>query len=248
MPVSVNHLLSLEWKTWSAKNNPPDALPVSIFAFSDAADTTSKTIWDGLPTAYSFPTTASTMGISSTSVTGDAGGIVTINGLDSDWNPISETVTLDGVTPVPTINSYYRINMFSMTTPANGNSTNLGTITAKHNSTTYAQINPSIGTMQAGFYSVPSGWSLYIYAVDCYSGDAVVSNKYIKFNSKITNHNGVRPMTYEVLQRNFSNAFDVKYKVPQVRSQKTDIEWQFSTSGGTQSVSLIVQGYLLTNN
>jgi len=248
MPVSINHLLSLDWKTWAIKNNPPDAIPVSIFAFSNSVGTGRKTIWDGLPNTYAFPTTATTMAISTTAVTADSGAVVSIAGLDGNWNLISESVTLDGVTPVATSNSFYRINNISMITPGVGQITNVGTIAAAYNSTTYAQINPSIGTSQAGFYSVPSGWSLYVYAVDCYSGDAVVSNKYITFNVLITNHNVARPMTYNLLQTTFSNTFNVTRIVPQIRTQKSDVEWQFATSGGTQSVGLIVQGYLQTNN
>ena len=245
MPVSVNHLLSLEWKTWAAKNNPPDAVPVSLFAFSDQVGTTNRTLWDGLPSAYAFPSSASTMGIAS-SLAADSGGIIAINGLDSDWNPVSENITLS-TAPVFTVNSYYRINSFSMIVPAVGQIHNTGIITAKGGATTYAQINADIGSMQAGWYSVPSGCSLYIYAVDCYSGDAASNSKFTTFNVQVTNHNVARPMTFDLLQSAFLGTFNVTRIIPQVRTQKSDIEWQFKVSQGTQSVSLIVQGYLLTN-
>jgi hypothetical protein len=247
MPLSINHLLSLEWKTWASRNNPPDAIPVNIFAYSDSVTTNNKTIWDGLPATYAFPSSASTMGISS-SVTNDSGGIVAISGLDSNWNMISETVILNGTPPVATTNSYYRINTMSMIVPAVNQITNVGTITAKHNSVTYAEINATIGSMQAGWYSVPSGYSLFVYAVDCYSGDVVAAGKYATFNVRITNHNVVRKMEYDLLQSTFSNSFNVTRIIPQVRTQKSDIEWQFKVSQGTQSVSLIVQAYLLKNS
>jgi hypothetical protein len=247
MSVSINHLLALEWKTWAAKNNPPDAIPVSLFAFSDQVTTNNRTLWDGLPNTYAFPSSASTMGIAST-VTADSGGIIAINGLDSNWNPISENVTLSGVTPASTTNSFYRINGFSMITPAVGQENNAGIITAKGGATTYAQINATIGAMQAGWYSVPSGYSLYIYAVDCYSGDVVANSKYVTFNVQVTNHNVVRPMKFDLLQSTFSNSFNVTRIIPQVRTQKSDVEWQYKVSQGTHSVSLIVQAYLMINN
>jgi len=246
MPVSINNLLALEWKTWAAKNNPTDAIPVSLFAFSDQVTTNNRTLWDGLPGTYAFPSSASTMGIAST-VTADSGGIIAISGVDSSWNPISENVTLS-TSPVSTTNSYYRINGMSMIVPAVGQVHNDGTITAKGGATTYAQINPSIGAMQAGFYSGPSGYSLYIYAVDCYSGDIASNSKYATFNVQVTNHNAVRPMTFDLLQSTFSSSFNVTRIIPQVRTQKSDIEWQFKVSQGTQSVSLIVQAYLMINN
>jgi hypothetical protein len=244
--LSINHLLALEWKTWASRNNPVDAIPVNIFAFSDGVTTQNKTLWDGLPTAYAFPSSASTMGISSTTAS-DAGAIVAISGLDSNWGMISETVILNGTPPVSTTNSYYRINSLSMITPAVGQNTNVGIISANGGATTYGQINAGIGTMQAGWYSVPSGYSLFVYEVDCYSGDVVSNSKYATFNAQITNHNGVRPMRFDLLQSTFSNSFRISRIIPQVRTQKSDIEWQFSVSQGTHSVSLIVQAFLLKN-
>jgi hypothetical protein len=246
MPLSINHLLALEWKTWASRNNPVDAIPVNIFAYSDSVTTDNKTIWDGLPATYAFPSSASTMGISS-SVTNDSGGIVAISGLDSNWNMISETVILNGTPPVATTNSYYRINSLSMITPAVGHNTNVGIISAKGGATTYGQINAGIGTMQAGWYSIPSEYSLFIYEVDCYSGDVVANGKYATFNAQITNHNVVRPMKFKLLQSTFSNSFRISRVIPQVRTEKSDIEWQFSVSQGTHSVSLIVQAFLLKN-
>ena len=246
MPLSINHLLALEWKTWASRNNPVDAIPVSIFAFSDGVTTQNKTLWDGLPTAYAFPSSATTMAIAS-SVTSDSGAIVAISGLDSNWGMISETVILNGTPAVSTTNSYYRINSFAMITPAVGQISNVGTISAKGGATTYAQINAGVGSMQAGWYSVPSGYSLFVYAVDCYSGDVVAAGKYATFNVRITNHNVVRKMEYDLLQSTFSNSFNVTRIIPQVRTQKSDIEWQFKVSQGTQSVSLIVQAFLMKN-
>jgi hypothetical protein len=135
-----------------------------------------------------------------------------------------------------------------MITPAVGQPHNEGTITAKGGATTYAQINPTIGAMQAGWYSVPSGYSLYIYSVDCYSGDIASNSKYATFNVQVTNYNNIRPMTFDLLQSTFSSSFNVTRIIPQVRTQKSDIEWQFKVSQGTQSVSLIVQAYLMINN
>jgi hypothetical protein len=246
VPLSINHLLSLEWKTWASRNNPPDAIPVNIFAFSDGVTTENKTLWDGLPTAYAFPSSASTMGISSTTAS-DAGGIVAISGVDSNWGLISETVILNGTPAVSTTNSYYRINSLAMVVPAVGRTTNAGTITAKGGATTYGQINAGIGSMQAGWYSVPSGYSLFVYSVDCYSGDVVANGKYVTFNVQITNHNVVRPMKFDLLQTTFSNSFNVTRIIPQVRTEKSDIEWQYNVSQGTHSVSLIVQAFLLKN-
>lgn len=247
MAISLNHLLALDWKTWVLRNNPTDAIPVSIFSYSDSVTTTTQTLWDGLPNVFQFPTNSTTLAIVSTSVTSDSGAKIQISGLDSNWNIIEEIVTLDGASPVSTSNAFHRINSMAMTAPASGNVSNVGIITAKQNSTTLAQINPTIGRTQMGVYSVPSGYTLFVYSVDAYSGDAAANGKHTDFNVKITPNASLTPVTYDLLQTAFFDRFSVQRLVPQIQLQKTDIQWQFAVSQGTQSCSLIVQGMLLAN-
>jgi len=247
MPLSINHLLSLDWKSWSARNTPVDAIPVSIFAFSDSVTTVNRTLWDGLPSVFTLPTTATTMSIGTTAVTADSGAKVQISGLDSDWNAITEIVTLDGLTPVVTTNSFIRINGMAMTSPATGRTSNVGTITAKYNASTLSQINPTIGRTQAGIYTVPSGFTFFVYSVDAYSGDAASSGKYATFNVIVTPNASPTPVTFNLLKTTFFDRFSVQRLVPQIQYQKTDIQWQFEVSQGTQSCSIIVQGMLLAN-
>jgi hypothetical protein len=246
VPLSINHLLALDWKSWVCRNNPADASPLSIFAFSDNVTTNLRTLWDGLPVVWQHPTTATTLSIVTTAVTADTGGTILINGLDSDWNPITESIILNGTTPVPTTNSFIRVNGLSMTAPASGRTSNVGTITAKANSTTFAQINPTIGRTQAGVYSVPNGYTLLIYSVDAFSGDAGQSN-YVTFDVSVTPNASPTPVTFKLLQTTFLESFSVQRLVPQIQLQKTDIEWEFKVNSGTQTVSLIVQGMLLKN-
>ena len=247
MAISLNHLLALDWKTWVNRNNPADASPVSIFAYSDSVTTVNRTLWDGLPSTFTLPSTATTMSIGTTAVTADSGARVQISGLDGNWNAITEVVTLDGLTPVVTTNSFIRINSMAMTAPAIGQTSNVGIITAKHNSSTLSQINPSIGRTQAGIYTVPSGYTLFVYSVDAYSGDAAANSKYTTFNVRVTPNASPTPVTFDLLQTAFLDRFSVQRLVPQIQLQKTDIQWQFSVSQGTQSCSLIVQGMLLAN-
>jgi len=134
-----------------------------------------------------------------------------------------------------------------MTAPASDRTSNVGTITAKQNSVTFAQINPAIGRTQAGVYSVPNGYTLFVYSVDCYSGDAGSGTNYVTFNVAVTPNASPTPVTFDLLQTTWLGSFSVQRIVPQIQYQKTDIEWQFKVNNGTQSVSLIVQGMLLKN-
>jgi len=246
MALSLNHLLALDWKTWASKNSTTDALPISIFAFSDNVTTQNKTLWDGLPVAFSFPSSATTMSMVSTA-TYDVNAVVAINGLDSNWNQINESVTLNGTTPVATTNSFLRINGMTMTAPGSGQTSNAGIITAKSSAVTYSQINATIGKTQTGIYTVPSGFTFFVYSVNCFSGDAGASN-YVTFNVKVTPNASPTPTTYTLLQTTWLEYFTVQRIVPQIQLQKSDIQWQFKVNSGTQTISLIVQGYLIANN
>jgi len=246
MALSLNHLLALDWKTWASKNSTADALPISIFAFSDNVTTQNKTLWDGLPVAFSFPSSATTMSMVSTA-TYDVNAVVAINGLDSNWNQINESVTLNGTTPVATTNSFLRINGMTMTSPGSGQTSNAGIITSKSSAVTYSQINATIGKTQTGIYTVPSGFTFFVYSVNCFSGDAGTSN-YVTFNVKVTPNASPTPTTYTLLQTTWLENFVVQRIVPQIQLQKSDIQWQFKVNSGTQTISLIVQGYLIANN
>ena len=82
-----------------------------------------ETIWaqGGL---YSYPPSATTMTVSSSDTNDTSAGTgartVLISGLDGDYNEISETITLNGQTPVTTTNSFIRVNRAIVLTAGSG--------------------------------------------------------------------------------------------------------------------------------
>ena len=82
---SHNHLYDV------ARGIFPHESALNIFGFNRAVETAFETVWnDGGP--YSFPSAAVIMSAVSTSAS-DVMPVL-ISGLDSDYEPISETVTL----------------------------------------------------------------------------------------------------------------------------------------------------------
>ena len=81
------------------------------FGYNAAVSSTEETVWmqGG---RYVWPTSASTMTISSADANDTSAGTgaqtVTINGLDANYAEISETVTMDGQIAATTTNSYLR--------------------------------------------------------------------------------------------------------------------------------------------
>ena len=113
-----------------------------------------------------FPTTASTISTVSTSAedaetTGTGLHILTIVGLDVDYNILEEDIILTGVTPVVTSGSFLRVDRI-FASHAGSSQAAVGTITATHDEGTISIITPGHGQTQDAVYTVPEGHLLLI--------------------------------------------------------------------------------------
>jgi hypothetical protein len=81
---------------------------------------------------------------------------MTIEGLDSDYLEISETVSLDGTVAVTTTASFFRINRMYCVTAGTGG-INAGNITATIGGNAQAYIEAGEGQTQQTHYTVPAG-------------------------------------------------------------------------------------------
>jgi len=123
---------------------------------------TSEDIWDG-GGIYDFPAVASKFDVVSTDAEDGAGtatGALTVSlqGLNENWEEITETVTLNGTTAVATSNLFIRIFRMRIET-AGSNGTNIGVITADSQAEvlTAAQISAGKGQTNMALYTIPKG-------------------------------------------------------------------------------------------
>jgi hypothetical protein len=176
-----------------------------------------------------------------------------INGLDANFNPISETITLtNGTTGVTTTKSYYRIQSVVVADGVEA----VGTITLGNAGKTviYAQINlvtvggspKSAGRTQMALYTVPAGHTFYLYRVDVYSSQGGSGNNYA--NYRVQSNNNVTGQTFEVLAAPFSNNYNARRAIPFPYTEKTDIQWQASVASGTGPIGAIIEGILIKND
>ena len=86
---------------------------LSLFGYQISISTTSIPIWENA-TTYTYPTSATTLNITSSSTSDVSPAQVLISGLDANYLPISETVVLNGTANVATVNSYFRVNSLVM--------------------------------------------------------------------------------------------------------------------------------------
>lgn len=216
---------------------------VNIYGFQVSVTTTNIPVWE-VAGAYAYPASATTMNLASSVNTGDdlSGTTVLIQGLDSTYTQISETLALTGTTVAVTTKSYLRINAMRVTAGAP-----TGTITLKNlaNSVTYAQINPSIGRSQMSIYTVPAGYTFYLSRIDAYTSANGSSADWIQYRNVATTSAGVTTLSQ---QAPFTNTYHAQRVMPRAFAEKTDIQLQAKTSANTYAVSIAGEGYLISNN
>ena len=186
---------------------------------------------------YTFPTSASTMNVVSTSTSDNNTKSVLISGLDANYSPISETVTLNGTTPVVTTNQYLRIQRISTA----GANALVGQVTI-NGATVLANLNDGDGQSLQGVYTIPKGVTGYLRQVSGSvpkGGDAVFKlySRSYGSNFSLARHIfGLNQLSYQ---------YDFPY--PTVLPEKTDIEMTALSSTGSAS-AIGTFDILLVNN
>jgi hypothetical protein len=229
-----------------ARNQIQGHSVVSLFGYQASVTSTAIPIWENAST-YTYITTASTLTLVSTSASDDTSAKILISGLDSSFNPISETLALNGTNGVTTANSYFRVNSLLMVSPGTGQSTNVGTITLKQSSNVVAQISIGIGKSQSTIYTVPAGYTFYLDLAEVNTSNSYTSSTIVTYKVQaINNTTGVK---LNVLQQPFVSIYTAnRASDPFAYSEKTDIQWQLVTNTGTIAAGVIVTGKLIQNN
>lgn len=218
--------------------------PVAIFGYSTAIGNTALgPVWEGQTQSgglYVYPNSAVTMSIVSDSASDTSAKSVTINGLDSAYNAISETIALNGTSAVTSTKSYLRIQNVAMS-----NALNTGNITVSNSSTTYAKISAGIGTTQMSIYTVPAGYTYYLTYIQADASVGFTSSNYMlfaeynKFSTGATTYAG---------QSTFVQAYNQPFTIPVAHPEKTDIQYLVkSNSGGPFTADIFAGGYLIQN-
>jgi hypothetical protein len=197
-----------------ARNQIQGHSAVTIFGYNGDTDQTEESIWpDGGTVPH--PTTASVLDIVSTSTDDDAAGTgartVFIEGLDGNYNVVSETVILDGTTAVETVNSYLYINQFYVATAGTGG-VNAGEITAKVSATLYDLIAVGYNQRTTAHYCVPAGYTAYLTEAIITAGQASGSTAVTAFLKQHGPDGILRVVAISTLN-NGSISYDFAYPV-----------------------------------
>ena len=204
----------------------------NIFGQNNSQSTTLRAVWENSNTVdYVFPTSALTMTINSD--VADDGVLIKIIGLDSNYEEISDVITLNNATPPTTTNQYFRINDV---VTISGNAAN--NITVENGGTIYAQIDGGKGRNQAAIYTVPANCEFYLYRIDAFSSDAS-GNKAGVFRNFVRLISGVE---LRVAELTFFNQMNIQRRLPFKYGEKTDIVFQMAVTASPHSVGVFGEG------
>jgi len=213
-------------------------------ALPNSSGATYYPVWENT-TAYTYPGSATTMLLWSSSGS-DTNVSVLINGLDSSYNQISETLVLtNGTTGVTTVNNYLRINGIQVTGSVNA----VGTLNLGNAGKTvqYAEIVAGNGKSQMMIYTVPNGYTFYLTRSNAYS--SLTGNTALNYSNYRVYTQSSTGLVQILLQAPFVTSYQTLRVAPRAYTQKTDIQWQISgnPASGTSSVGIGVEGILISN-
>jgi hypothetical protein len=225
------------------------------FGINNAVGQANETIWIG-SSLYSFPTSASVLKVSSSSAddasTGTGARTIQIQGLNAAYEPVTETVTLNGLTPVNTTNSYIRVNKMVVLTAGSGGTSagfiyaGTGDVDAGVPAVIVNQTGLIANETESAFYSVPAGYTAYINMWTMSSGNTT-ANAWTRFTLRIRPFGGVFGIKAQYHIPG-NGIYECAAAYPIAIPEKSDLDIWGYASGGTALVSSQLQIVLIKND
>jgi hypothetical protein len=188
------------------------------FGYNGEIQNSEETIWDvgGL---YAYPSSAVAMTATSSSGATDENVEVTIQGVDTNYAELSETVTLDSSGTATTTGNFLRVYRAFVS----GSTASAGNITITNSSTTYAYLSASDQQTLMALWTVPAGYTAYLFQIDT-TAFTVQNNKVATIRMLTREVNGVfRTQNKFDL---FEGSYHQDITCPQPIPEKTDIEFR----------------------
>jgi len=226
-----------------SRNQIPYHKRVFKFGFNSDVDGTEETIWD-VGGIYVYPSSAVAMTATTTAGTAsdDNGVLVTIEGLDTDYNEVSEEVTLAGAGTATTTQTFLRVYRAFVS----GSQEPTGTINIANGGTTYARITLGVNQTLMALWTVPAGYTAYINHINIATG-TTNANQYITASFVSREINKVfRTQLKQSIGSGSVADFVIEYPLP--FEEKTDLEVRAVSSGSNNLVSADFSILYIKNN
>jgi hypothetical protein len=210
----------------------------NIFGYNEDAGTNLRAMWYRANTTdYVFPSAAQIMQVKSTDAA-DTMNLL-IQGLDANYDRISETVTLAGTSVVSTTKEYLRLNGAIILAGSNAGTIDIGDDLAG-TPTYYKGIRPGDGRCQDSFSTIPRGYQFALYRIDAFSADGTAAKPAV-FRNYVANESG---RILNVARTTFFNNMNIQRRIPFVYAEKTDIQFQLSSITGSHEMGVFGEGVL----
>lgn len=166
----MSRTFSNNWLIEVNKGNIAGHSLVHKFGWRGNASTSQAHLWNNpvAGTDMIFPTVAETFDVVSADAADDAAGAggrkVLIAGLDANFQEVSEEITMDGLTPVTTLQEFIRITRAYVTDCGTYGGTNAGiiTISGTDSGNNYGFLETEEAQTQNTQYCVPAGKTAYM--------------------------------------------------------------------------------------
>lgn len=174
-----------------------------------------------------------------------------MNGLDANYNEISETVTLNGQTAVNTTLSYLRVQSLRVTTVGSGGTAagiiyvGTGVVTAGVPATSYGEIAVGNNASLMAHYTIPAGYTGYFTYGNIGAGQLTGSHQ---ITGKLLTSNGGGIRTTAAIVAFGAGVQNFTFSEPIAIPEKTDIEAAAVSSAGNAVVSATIQLVLVKND
>jgi hypothetical protein len=188
------------------------------FGYNGVIQNVEETIWDvgGL---YTYPSSAVAMTATSSAGATDENIEVTIQGVDTNYAELSETVTLNVSGTATTSGSFLRVYRAFVS----GSTASTGNITIANTGTTYAYMSSADQQTLMALWTVPAGYTAYLFQLDT-TAFTVQNNKVATIRMLTRELNGVfRTQNKFDL---FEGSYHQDITCPQPIPEKTDIEFR----------------------
>lgn len=183
---------------------------------------TTGTVWDVDDTVYPWSAFATPGTIALTTNVAENGKKVIIQGLDSNYDDLSEEVTISAgaATTTGTFGRIFRAYVSE-------GATNTNDITLSRGGTTIAVIRADMGQTLMAIYTIPNGHTGYMthMTTSCQQNADGTGNMYVRYNTVGVTFRIAH--TYEV--SGTGGTHDYTFGVPLALPEKTDIDMQIST-------------------
>ena len=210
----------------------------NIFGYNEDSGTNLRAMWyRGDTTDYVFPPAAQIMQVKSTNAA-DTMPLL-IQGLDANYDRISETVTLAGTSIVSTTKEYLRLNGAIILAGSNAGTIDIGDDLGG-TPTYYKGIRPGDGRCQDSISTIPRGYQFALYRIDAFSADGTAAKPAV-FRNYVANELG---RILNVARTTFFNNMNIQRRIPFVYAEKTDIQFQLSSISGSHEMGVFGEGVL----